>query len=93
MRPQKIQTNGDYPIGGNDYYITIKSKIRGLFNDLTRTLLASAIYMDDLNLQIEKDSEEYYNWWNANAQITQAIIFYLELRNLFYEHFLNSDED
>jgi len=85
MRPKQIENKNNYPLRKIDDYIFIKSKIRGLFNDLTRSLLASAIYMDDLSLQIEEDSEAYYNWWNVNTQINQAIKYYLELKDLFYD--------
>lgn len=57
------------------------SLLKGLFNDLTRTLLSSAIMLDDLHLQLPQDSEPYDSWWLANEQLKRAIEFFLELRS------------
>jgi hypothetical protein len=37
--------------------------IKGLFNDLTRTLFSSAICLDDLHLNLNPTSEVYDDWW------------------------------
>jgi len=57
------------------------SLLKGLFNDLNRTLLFSAILLDDLHLQLQQDSELYDSWWLANQQLNRAIEFFLELRS------------
>ena len=57
------------------------SMIRGLLNDLTRTLLSSAIFLDDLHLNLQPNSESYDAWWLANEQLKRAIEFFLELRS------------
>ena len=62
------------------------SIIKGLFNDLSRTLLSSAIFFDDLHLHIEKDSKIFGHWWMANEQLKRAIEFFLELR---FSYFFN----
>jgi hypothetical protein len=58
--------------------------MKGLFNDLTRTLLSSAIFLDDLHLNIKPHSEVYDAWWQANEQLKRAIEFFLELRSAYF---------
>lgn len=67
------------------------SLLKGLFNDLTRTLLSSAILLDDLHLQLGQDSELYDSWWLANEQLKRAVEFFLELRSTCF-WFLSSIE-
>ena len=55
--------------------------IKGLFNDLTRTLFSSAICLDDLHLNLNPTSDVYDDWWLANEQLKRAIEFFLELRS------------
>lgn len=55
--------------------------IRGLINDLTRTLTASLVYMDDLFLQLDNDSQEFDAAWLATCQLERALEFLLELRS------------
>lgn len=57
------------------------SILKGLFNDLTRTLLSSAIVLDDLHLQLQQDSEPYESWWLANEHLKRAIELFLEMRS------------
>jgi len=58
--------------------------MKGLFNDLTRTLFSSAIFLDDLHLNIRPHSEVYDSWWQANEQLKRAIEFFLELRSTYF---------
>ena len=60
------------------------SIIKGLFNDLSRTLFSSAIFFDDVHLHIEKDSKIFEHWWMANEQLKRAIEFFLELRFTYF---------
>jgi hypothetical protein len=60
------------------------SIIKGLFNDLSRTLLSSAIFFGDLHLYIENDSKIFEHWWMANEQLKRAIEFFLELRFTYF---------
>jgi hypothetical protein len=55
--------------------------MKGLFNDLNRTLFSSAIFLDDLHLNLQPHSEVYDAWWLANEQLKRAIEFFLELRS------------
>jgi CheY-like chemotaxis protein len=57
------------------------STIRGLINDLTRTLTGSLVHMDDLLLQLDNDSEEFDDAWLANHQLERALEFFIELRS------------
>lgn len=59
----------------------LPSTIRGLINDLTRTLTSSLVHMDDLFLHLDKDSEEFDDAWLANCQLERALEFLLELRS------------
>jgi len=57
------------------------STIRGLINDLTRTLTASLVHMDDLFVQMENESEGFEDARMANCQLERALEFLLELRS------------
>ena len=57
------------------------STIRGLINDLTRTLTGSLVHMDDLLLQLNNDSKEFDDAWLANHQLERALEFFIELRS------------
>jgi CheY-like chemotaxis protein len=57
------------------------STIRGLINDLTRTLTGSLVHMDDLLLQLDNDSGEFDDAWLANHQLERALEFFIELRS------------
>jgi hypothetical protein len=64
------------------------SMLKGLLNDLTRTLFSSAIFLDDLHLNLQPDSEFYDAWWQANEQLKRAIEFFLELRSTCIWHLI-----
>ena len=55
--------------------------IRGLINDLTRTLTGSLVHMDDLLLHLDNDSSEFDDAWLANHQLERALEFFIELRS------------
>lgn len=57
------------------------STIRGLINDLTRTLTGSLVHMDDLLLQLDNNSGEFDDAWLANHQLERALEFFIELRS------------
>lgn len=57
--------------------------MKALFNDLTRALLSSAIFLDDLHLNLRPESEFYEAWWLANEELQRAIEFFLELKSNF----------
>jgi CheY-like chemotaxis protein len=57
------------------------STIRGLINDLTRTLTGSMVHMDDLLLHLDNDSGEFSDAWLANHQLERALEFFIELRS------------
>jgi CheY-like chemotaxis protein len=60
---------------------TPRSNIRGLINDLTRTLTGSMVHMDDLLLHLDNDSGEFDDAWLANHQLERALEFFIELRS------------
>jgi CheY-like chemotaxis protein len=55
--------------------------IRGLINDLTRTLTGSLVHMDNLLLHLDNDSGEFDEAWLANYQLSRALEFFIELRS------------
>jgi CheY-like chemotaxis protein len=55
--------------------------IRGLINDLTRTLTGSLVHMDNLLLHINNDSGEFDEALLANYQLERALEFFIELRS------------
>jgi CheY-like chemotaxis protein len=55
--------------------------IRGLINDLTRTLTGSLVHMDNLLLHLDNDSGEFNEAWLANYQLERALEFFIELRS------------
>ncbi len=55
--------------------------IRGLINDLTRTLMGTMLHLDDLLLRLDNDSEEFGEAWLANQQLQRSLEFFLELRS------------
>jgi CheY-like chemotaxis protein len=57
------------------------STIRGLINDLTRTLTGSLVHMDDLLLHLGNDSGEFDDARLANHQLERALEFFIELRS------------
>ena len=59
----------------------LPSSIRGLINDLTRTLTGSLVHMDDLLLHLDNDSGEFDDARLANHQLERALEFFIELRS------------
>jgi len=59
----------------------LPSSIRGLINDLTRTLTGSLVHMDDLLLNLDNNSGEFDDAWLANHQLERALEFFIELRS------------
>ena len=59
----------------------LPSSIRGLINDLTRTLTGSMVHMDNLLLHLDYDSGECEDAWLANYQLERALEFFIELRS------------
>jgi CheY-like chemotaxis protein len=59
----------------------LPSTIRGLINDLTRTLTASMVHLDDLLLRLDNNSDEFGDAWEANGQLERALQFFFELRS------------
>ena len=57
------------------------TNIRGLINDLTRTLTGSLVHMDNLLLHLDNDSGEFDDAWLANHQLERALEFFIELRS------------
>ncbi len=57
--------------------------VKGIFNDLTRTLFASAIYLDDLRLIIQEDQEAFNSWSMANDQLNRAIEYFFLLKSSY----------
>jgi CheY-like chemotaxis protein len=57
------------------------SSMRGLINDLTRTLTGTMVHMDDLLLHLNNDSGEFDDAWLANHQLERALEFFIELRS------------
>ncbi|MFA5183855.1 MAG: hypothetical protein WC405_21335, partial [Syntrophales bacterium] len=55
--------------------------MRGLINDLARTLMASMVHFDNLLLQLDHDSEGFGEAWLANQQLQRALEFFFELRS------------
>lgn len=57
------------------------STIRGLINDLARTLTASLVHLDDLLLRLDKDTDGFGEAWLTNQQLERALEFFIELRS------------
>jgi hypothetical protein len=58
------------------------SEIRGLINDLTRTLTASLVHLDNLLLRLNKNNEEFSEAWLANQQLERCLEFFIQLRSV-----------
>jgi len=61
----------------------ITLEIRGLINDLTRTLAASLIHLDDLLLDLDKKSAFFDHAVLLDQQLGRALEFFLEMRSDF----------
>lgn len=66
---------------GRTFIEKIPSSMRGLINDLTRTLTGTMVHMDDLLLHLDNDSGEFDDAWLANHQLERALEFFIELRS------------
>ena len=69
--------------------------IRGLINDLLRSLSAAMIHIDDLILKLDKTSSEYPEAWLTNEQLQRSVEIFMELRAeaIFFIDTLNSDNN
>jgi CheY-like chemotaxis protein len=70
------------------------STIRGLINDLTRTLTGSMVHMDNLLLNLRNDSGEFDEAWLANHQLERAVQFFIELRSeyMMWQESINQEK-
>jgi hypothetical protein len=68
--------------------------VRGLINDLLRSLSAALIHMDDLILKLDNFSMEYQDAWLINEQLQRSIEIFMALRSeaIIVEK-INSDKD
>ena len=57
------------------------SLIRGLINDLLRSLSAALVHVDDLIMKIERDSEGFSDAFLTNQQLSKSIELFLDLRS------------
>ena len=64
------------------------SIIRGLINDLLRSLSAALIHVDDLIMKIEKNSDQFSDAMLTNKQLSKSVELFLDLRsecNYFFD--------
>lgn len=59
------------------------SAIRGLINDLTRSLTASFVHLDNSLVRIDKNTDTFADIWLANEQLERSLELFLELRSLY----------
>jgi len=57
--------------------------LRGLINDLVRTITAAIVHMDDLLLNFDRNLEEFDDALLADEQLSMALEYLLELRSLY----------
>ena len=55
-------------------------RIRGLINDLTRSLSGAIVHIDDLFMIIDNKSDAFDDIYLTNAQISRSLELFLELR-------------
>lgn len=70
------------------------SLIRGLINDLLRSLSAALVHVDNLIMKIEKNSEGFSEAMLTNEQLSRSIELFLELRsecNYFLDQLFNEN--
>lgn len=65
------------------------SVIRGLINDLTRSLTASFVHLDNSLLIIDKNTDTSAEIWLANEQLERSLELFLELRSFYLSIDLN----
>jgi CheY-like chemotaxis protein len=68
--------------------------IRGLINDLTRTLTGSLVHLDNFLLHLDNDSADSDEAWLANHQLERALEFFIELRSeyMIQQKSINQEE-
>ncbi len=57
------------------------SIMKDFFQDITRTLLSSALFLDYLHLNLQPDSDVLDDWICANEHIMRAFEIFLEVRS------------
>ncbi|MHB9073627.1 MAG: hypothetical protein ACYC6G_08890 [Desulfobaccales bacterium] len=70
--------------------------IRGLINDLLRSLSAALIHLDDLMLKIDKNSDMFPDVCLTNEQLERSVEVFVELRsqsNHLFEHLSAFDDN
>lgn len=70
------------------------SSMRGIINDLLRSLSAALLHTDDLIMKIERDSVGFSDAILTNQQLSRSIELFLELRwecHYFCEHLFNNN--
>lgn len=70
------------------------SLIRGLINNLLRSLSADLVHVDNLIMKIEKNSEGFSEAMLTNEQLSRSIELFLELRsecNYFLDQLFNEN--
>jgi len=72
----------DIPKGVKDMDEKFPS-LRGLINDLVRTITAAIVHMDDLLLNFDRNLEEFDDALLADEQLSMALEYLLELRSLY----------
>ena len=55
--------------------------IRGLINDLLRSLSAALVHLDDLIMKIERNSEGFSDAFLTNEQLSRSIELFLGLHS------------
>ncbi|MFA4904530.1 MAG: hypothetical protein WC600_17485 [Desulfobaccales bacterium] len=70
--------------------------IRGLINDLLRSLSSALIHLDDLMLKIDRDSDMFPDVCMTNEQLERSVEVFVELRsqsNHLFEHLSVYDDN
>jgi hypothetical protein len=70
--------------------------IRGLINDLLRSLSAALVHLDDLIIKIDRHSEIFPEVCLTNEQLERSVEVFLELRSqsdALLEHLSAYDEN
>jgi len=70
--------------------------IRGLINDLLRSLSAALIHLDDLMIKMDRDSDMFSDVCLTNEQLERSVEVFVELRsqsNHLFEHLSVYDDN
>jgi hypothetical protein len=70
--------------------------IRGLINDLLRSLSSALIHLDDLMMKIDRDSAMFPDVCLTNEQLERSVEVFVELRsqsNHLFEHLSVFDDN